>query len=270
MTEKEAKDQIEITVNTKPKHRLKVESLSRDISKASWDSWKTTEDLWKLLNAIPDDKIEKFEWNFILKSLGKDGEILPQNDADFLFDYMDKDNSGDISKAELRAVLDLVVRNNKWSGTNSPTKQEMIQATYQYALKEKKNHSAIDYTLQIAIISAKNSLTNLLKEMRSAKGHYGLVTSAIGKNNRHIFPNPRKIFDDQLKDHEDVINKYAAGPLKTHYEKVKALLAVTQEEYDVVHSQVHDFLVQGQELEILRAKDEKCCKIFGCLCPCTF
>jgi len=269
MTEKETKDQIEITVNTKPKQRLKIDSMSRDISEATWDCWKTTEGLWKLMNAIPDDKIEKFEWNFILKALGKDEEILPQNDADFLFDYLDKDNSGDISKPELRATLDLVVRANKWSAKNSPTTKEMIKATYQYALNEKKNHSAIDYTLQIAIISVKNSLTNLLKEIRSAKGHYGLVTNAIGKNNRHIFPNPRKIFDDQLEDHEDVINKYE-GPLKTRYEKVKALLAVTQEEYDLVHSQVHDFLVQGQELEILRAKDEKCCKIFGCLCPCTF
>jgi len=271
MSETDGKDQnetVRVTFN-KEKDSLKIDNMSREVSKATWDAWKSTEHLWSILNAIPDDKIEKFEWDFILKSMGGDEDILSQNDSDFLFLYLDKDNSGDISKPELRALVNLVVRHNKWGSKNSPTKEEMIKATYQYALNEKKHHSAIDYTLQVAIISVRNSLTKLLNDIRSAKAHYGLVNKAISKNDGQVFPNPTKIFEEKLKEHEQIINKYP-GPLKQRYESVKQLLAETEKEYNLVNSQVQDFLLQGQELNRLRERDEKCCKVFGCLCPCTF
>jgi len=263
---KDQNDNVRVTFN-KTKDSLKIDNMSREVSKGTWDAWKSTEHLWRILNAIPDDKIEKFEWDFILKSMGGDEDILPQNDSDFLFHYLDKDASGDISKPELRQLLNLVVRHNKWGEKNSPTKEEMIRATYQYALNDKKNHSAIDYTLQIAIISVKNSLTKLLSDIRNAKVHYGLVQEAISKDDERVFTNPRKIFEEKLKEHEDIINKYP-GPLKQRYEEVKQLLAETEEVYNFVNSQVGDFLLQGQELDRLRKRDEKCCKIFGCLCPC--
>jgi len=255
--------------NTPMKDSLKIGGMAREVSQATWDCWKTTEGLWKILNAIADDKIEKFEWDFILKSMGGNEEILSRNDSDFLFFYLDKDNSGDISKPELRALLNLVVRINKWNENNPPTKEQMIRAAFQYALNDKKNHSMIDYTLQMALIGATNSLTNLLKDMRSAKAQYAVVTKAITDGKRKVFRNPRKIFDEQLKEHEDIINKYA-GPMKKRYGAVRQLLNEAEKEYNFVNAQVKQFLDQGQELERLRDRDEKCCKIFGCLCPCTF
>jgi len=268
----EMEDQVqheEVPMVEFKKDRLKVNTMSREVSQATWDCWKATEGLWTILNAINDDKIEKFEWDFILKSLGGDEEILSQNDADFLFLYLDKDNSGDISKPELRALLNLVVRINKWDENNCPTKEEMIKATFQYALNEKKLHSTIDYTLQMAIISTKNSLTKLLNDMKRAKENYGLVHGAINDSSKEVFPDPSRIFDAQLKEHEDIINRYA-GPSQERYEKLKKLLTIAEEEYKFVMSQVQGLLDQGQELEELRARDEKCCKILGCLCPCTF
>jgi len=268
MPKKEGNIQLgEVRVDAIKKDKLKVNSMAREVSKATWDCWKATEGLWTILNAINDDKIEKFEWDFILKSLGRDKEILSQNDADFLFLYLDKDNSGDISKPELRALLNLVVRINKWDENNAPTNEEMIRATFEYALNEKKLNSTIDYTLQMAIISAKNSLTKHLNDMRSAQGNYGLVKEAINNGSKQVFPNPRRIFDAELKEHEDLINRYA-GPSKERYEKLKKLLSLAEDEYKFVISQVEGLLDQGRELEILRARDEKCCKIFGCLCPC--
>jgi len=268
--DEEDQDQVEVVrVDAMKKDKLKIDSMSREVSKDTWNCWKASEDLWKILSAVNDDKIEKFEWDFILKSIGGDKEILSQNDRDFLFLYLDKDNSGDISKPELRALLNLVVRLNKWDENNAPTKEDMIRATFQYALKEKKNHSTIDYTIQMAIISVKNSLTKLLNDMRSAKGNYGLVIGAIEDSSKQVFPNPRRIFDAQLKEHEDIINRYA-GPSKERYEQLKKLLKLVEEEYNFVNSQVQDFLDQGRELERLRARDEKCCKILGCLCPCAF
>jgi len=271
MPEKEEdQDQPKVgRVDAKKKNNLRVKSMKREVSSATWNCWKTTESLWKVLNAINDDKIEKYEWDFILKSMGGEEEILTQNDADFLFLYLDKDNSGDISKAELRALLNLVVMINKWDEKNAPTKEDMIRATFRYALKEKKHSSMIDYTLQMAIISVKNSLTKLLNDMRSAKGNYGLVIDAINDSSKQVFPNPRSIFDAQLKEHEDIINRYA-GPSKERYEKLKKLLNRAEEEYKFVNSQVKVFLDQGRELQRLTARDEKCCKIFGCLCPCAF
>jgi len=261
---------VHVDDSKKDQLKVKMDSMSREVSKATWDCWKSTESLWRILNAIPDDKIEKFEWDFILKSMGrKDEKILSQDDSDFLFMYLDKDNSDDISKPELRALLDLVVRHNKWGAKNSPTIEEMIKATYQYALNEKKSHSSIDYTLQVAIIAVKNKLTKLLGDIRSAKVHYGLVNKAITDNNMQVFNNPTSIFEKNLKEHEDVINKYP-GPLKQRYDSVKQLLTVTEEEYNYVNNQVQDFLLQGRELDRLRDRDEKCCKILGCLCPCTF
>jgi len=271
MSEMDGKDKDDIAPldSNKKQHKLRIENMSREVSKATWDCFKSTEHLWTILNAIPDDKIEKFEWDFILKSMGGDEDILSQNDSDFLFLYLDKDNSGDISKPELRSLLNLVVRHNKWGEKNSPTKEEMIKATYQYAMNEKKHHSGIDYTLQVAIISVKNSLTKLLSDITSGKKHFEKVEEAISKSDVQVFQNPTGIFDEKLKEHAAIITKYP-GPLKKRYDGVKQLLAETEKEYTLVTSQVQDFLLQGRELDRLTERDEKCCKIFGCLCPCTF
>jgi len=249
---------------------LQIKNMSREVSKATWDCWQTTEDLWKILNAIPDDKIEKYEWDFILKSLSEDERILSQDDSDFLFLYLDKDNSGDISKPELRALLNLVVRVNKWDENNRPSRAEMIRATYEYAFNDKKNNNAIDYKLQMAVITVKNLLTKLLRDMRSAKKYYEEVNKAIVDSDKEVFPNPRNIFVSHLKEHEEIIDKYADGPLKQQYENVKQLLATAEKDYKFVNSQIREFLDQGRELERLKGRDEKCCKILGCLCPCTF
>jgi len=251
-------------------HTLQIQNLTRDVSKATWDCWQTTEDLWKILNAIPDEKIEKYEWDFILKSLCRNEQILSQDDSDFLFLYLDKDNSGDISKPELRALLNLVVRVNKWDENNRPSNAEMIKATYEYAFNDKKINNAIDYKLQMAVITVKNSLTKLLREMRSAKRYYGEITKAIVDSGKEVFPNPRNIFESHLKEHEEIFNKYADGPLQQQYENAKELLVSAEKEYKFVNSQIKEFLDQGRELERLRARDEKCCKILGCLCPCAF
>jgi len=249
---------------------LQVQTMSREVSQATWDCWQQTEDLWKILNAIPDEKIEKFEWDFILKSLGGKKPVLSQDDSDFLFLYLDKDNSGDISKPELRALLNLVVRVNKWNEKNSPSREEMIRATYEYALNDKKKNNAIDYKLQMAIITVKNLLTELLREMRSAKGYYGEINKAIMDAGKTVFPNPKDIFEHHLEEHQEIIDKYADGPLQQQYEDVKRMLAIAQKEYRSVNTQIKEFLDQGVELERLRSRDEKCCKIFGCLCPCAF
>lgn len=243
-------------------------NMAREVSKGTFDCWKQTEDLWKILNAIPDDKIEKFEWNFILKSMGGDDIILNQDDSDFLFMYLDKDNSGDISKPELRALLNLVVRVNKWNQSNTPSRTEMIRATFQYALDDQKTNHAIDYKLRMAVISVKNSLTELLREMRTAKVDYGKVITAIDDEDKKVFKNPRKIFEDKLKKHTEIIQNYADGTLLKQYKGAEKLLAEAEQEYKSVNAQINKFLVQGRELERLTERDERCCKIFGCLCPC--
>jgi len=250
--------------------KVEFTDMSRVVSKATVNCYKQTEDLWKILNAIPDQKIEKFEWNFILKLLGKDGPILTQNESDFLFNYLDKDNSGDITKPELRSLLNLVVRENKWDENNSPTKDEMLKLTFKYAYDDIRVNSAVDFTLQMAVIKANNSLLNMLREMKNAKKHYENINGAIEKREKDVFKNPDNIFTDHLKKHEEIINKYADGPLKSQYDEIKNLLQLTKKEYDKINAQIKEFLEQGHELERLRERDAKCCKFLGCLCPCTF
>ena len=108
---------------------------TREISQSTWDTWQQTECLWSILDAIPDDKIEKSEWDFILKSLGKDEPILSRDESDFLFLYLDKDHSGDISKPELKYLFNEVVTINKWDENNAPTKREMLKQSFEYACR---------------------------------------------------------------------------------------------------------------------------------------
>jgi len=244
---------------------LECKAMSRETSKATFNTWKATESLWTILNAIPDDKIEKFEWDFILKSLGKEEQILSQDDSDFLFFYLDKDNSGDISKPELRSLLNKVVRVNKWGDKNTPSRREMLLRTRDYALEDRKENFAIDYTIQKEIITVKNGLNRLLEQIRNANKYYNELSI---HNKKTVFPDPQEIYDDHLKEHEKVISKYANVSLQTRYNEVMRLLKVAKVEYTNVISQTQVYLEQGEELERLRDRDERCCKIFWCLLPC--
>jgi len=253
MPESQVKDEIEVIQfdDASKEDNRKIGGMSRrEVSDDTWNCWKATEGLWQILNAIPDDKIEKFEWDFMLKSLGGDKEILSQNNSDFLFLYLDKDNSGDISKPELKSLLNLVVMVNKWNAKNAPTNEGMIRAAYQYALKDKKSHSMIDYIIQMAIIDTTNTLTKLLKDIRSAKAQYSVVTTAITDGKMQVFRNPREIFDEHIKEHEEIINKYA-GPMKKLYRDVEQLLHEAEKEYNLVNAQVKELLNQGRELQRL-------------------
>jgi len=241
---------------------------ARDVSEATWETWKHTENLWSVLNAIADEKIEKFEWDFIIKSLEKDDPVLSQDEADFLFAYLDKDDDGCITKPELKAKLNLVVRVNKWDKDNAPSKEEMIQCTYNYAMQDMKQNNSIDFSIQMAMITVKNSLIKLRHQIRSARKDYKAVNEAIDSS-AAIFSDPQKIFDRHLKEHEETLEKYGNGNyLQTRYGEVKELLKVVQEEYSSVNAQMREFIEQGRELRMLKEHDERCCKVFGCLCPC--
>jgi len=244
--------------------------MSRDVSKGTWDTWHHTQNLWSIMNAIPDDKIEKFEWDFVIKSVGKHETVLSQDKADFLFAYLDKDNDGSISKPELKAKLNLVVRLHKWDENNTPTKTEMIQCTYDYAFKDMKENNPIDFKLQMAMITVKNLLTKLLHQIRTARKHYEAVHEAIIDTSQALFSDPQKIYDKHLKEHEGILSQYASGNLQRRYNDVKELLNAVLEEYNFVNAQTTEFIEKGRELCKLKERDERCCKVFGCLCPCVF
>lgn len=252
-------------------HSVSVEydGMQREVSKGTWNAYKQTESFWSILNVISDNKIEKLEWNFVLKTAGDGKPILSEDESDFLFMYMDKNNSGDITKPELRILLNLVVSSNKWEEHYTPTTAEMIKSTYEYALKDKMK-TPIDFTLQTAVIATKNKLTKFGRQLDTAKVYTEDLNKAITGEKATLFGNPQEMFDDQLKEHASTIEQYASGPLQTQYDEVKKLLQTAKDEYNLVNSRIQQFVEQDDELEYMRARDAKCCKIFGCVCPCAF
>merc|ERR1719193_3062221 len=249
---------------------VSFDGMQRDVSQATWNTHKQTETFWSVLNVISDNKIEKFEWDFVLKMVGDGIPILSQDQSDFLFMYLDKDNSGDITKPELRALLNLVVRKNKWGYDNSPTLNEMIKCTYEYALEDKQKVSPIDFQLQTAVIAVRNKLTKFQGQIKNAKKCNEDLNKVIEESSTVLFSNPQKIFDTHLNEHALTIDKYAVGPLQSQYNEVKKLLKTASEEFNLLNSRVKQFTDQDSELKRMRARDAKCCKIFGCVCPCAF
>jgi len=221
--------------------------------------------LWDILNVIPSDKIEKFEWDFILKSLGDGKPVLEQNESDFLFVYLDKSNTGDITKPELRSLLELALRNNDWDVDYEPTYKEIIQRVYEYALNDEEK--AIRWQLELAVIKARNDLTRLLDALKKAKYDYSLIDTAMVEEQASLFTEPQRIFDRHLKEHQEIIEKFPMGTIQGKFDQLKKMLDKAEKEYKLVDSQIKKFVDQANKLEMLEIRDAKCCKVFGCLCP---
>jgi len=288
-------DQLELIVGGDKARKLsshsgsvEFEVMNREVSKNTRDTYRKIEGFWSILNVISDDKIEKFEWDFVLKMAGRGKAILSEDESDFLFIYLDTNNSGDITKPELRALLTLVVdtNKNKWDEQYIPTLDDMIRCAYEYAFNDKMK-SPIDLKLQTSVITVKNKLTKFRRKLNTAKKYNEELNKAVTgnstkkKNNEELnkaingnstalFPNPQEIFDSHLNEHASTIDKYAIGPLKAQYDDVKNLLKTSKKEYNLVNARMKQFVDQADELNYLKARNAKCCKIFGCVCPCAF
>lgn len=243
-----------------------MSTMEKEVSDATRNCYRQGELLWVTFNAIPDEVIDKSEWNFILKSLGKNGDILSQFESDFLFLYLDTDYSGDITKQELRTLLDKVIRDNKWNDYTKPSTEEMIKTVHKYALEDSKNQRLWAHDIQLALIRVKNQLTDLIRKMGDASIYYEEIKNAINDPRKEIFDtNPRKIYHEHLEEYEDMLNKLKekrGSNIQKQYEEVKKIFGEAEKKYKSVSDQISHFAGQDRELE-------KCCKIFGYFCPCT-
>lgn len=239
-----------------------ISVMEKEISDATRNCYWQGELLWGTFNAIADEVIVKSEWNFILNYLGKNGDLLNQNESDFLFLYLDTDHSGDITKQELRTLLDKVVRKNKWNDSNKPTTVEMIKTAYAYAFQDSVNQRPWVHDIQMALIKVKNELTNLSRKMGDASIYYEEISNTIDDPHRELFnTNPKKIYDEHLKNYESMLKEKKGTNIQKQYEEVKKIYTDAEEKYISVCYQIRHFAGQERELK-------KCCKIFGYLCPC--
>jgi len=265
MPSDESKVQKEEKIDSAPKDMLprvvSYKGLEITLSEGSAESYARVKELLDFINIIPGDNIEKFEWDFIFKSLSKENPILEEDESEFLFTYLDRSKMGAINKKFLRDSLVHVVRNGEWDGIDKPSNREIFRKFYEYSVKEQKQSHGIDYKLNLAVMQVKKRLGKLKRDIDSAKNHFDLINGAIEEGQLTLFADPQSIFDDQLKDHQKFLKQYEGGSFQKNYDSVKKMLYEAKKNYAVVNAQLN-------ALRELKENDSKCCKFFGCLCPC--
>jgi len=220
------------------------------------------DEFWKIVDMIiVDDIIEKDDWDFLMKCIDRKNPVLEQKDAEFLFVHLEDGNSGYTTKGILKTFLRTAVREINKEINNKPTNREIFQMAFQHAVNDEKLTQSISYQFKIALINANSALSKLMLDMKSLNENSALIHDSIDSGNPSPFPSPQIIYDKHLKEHQGFIDKYVTGSLKKRYEGIKSMLNEAEKQYEMTNSNL-------AELVELRERDSRCCKFFGCLCPC--
>jgi len=238
-------------------YRGVVKSVSEETAKAL--VW--LEEIWPIVDMIDGDEIHKDDWDFIIKLIDRKNPVLEKNDSEFLFMHLEKDASGYTTKGILKAFLRNTVRNSKRDLTNKPLNREIFQMAHEHAVNDQKLTRRYTYEFQMALTKAKDDLNKSKLDLQTINRNYKLINDSIAKGNPYPLPNPQIVYEKHLKEHQNVIDKYVTGSLKKRYEVVKEMQSEAQTQWEIFNSQL-------SELVELRERDSRCCKIFGCLCPC--
>jgi len=237
-------------------HKGLIQSCSEGTAKAL--IW--LEEVWPIVDMIDGDVIQKDDWDFILKVIDRKNPVLEKNDSEFLFMHLEKDTSGHTTKGILKTFLRTTMRNSKRKLDNKPLNREIFQMAYEHALNDEKLTKRYTYEFKMALTNAKSALTKLMLDLKTINQNYRLINESIEKG-VSPFPSPKIVYEKHLKEHQSVIDKYVTGSLKKRYDVVKIMQSEAQTEWEILNSQL-------SELVELRERDSRCCKFFGCLCPC--
>jgi len=217
-------------------------------------------------------KVTRREWNFVLKELGDDtGPVLKEEEANFLFKWLDKDRSGEITKYNFEAFIGGVVM--KFMETDSP--REILRKAFETAEAESQRMGGIDYQVQKLLLKAETTLTKHIENMSFTKQCYNKALTkaeavteerAAGRSpSTNVFASPKKRYEEDLEGWKKTI-EIGNDRLKAQYRdvmvKINEAEAVTQE----VNDMVRIFVEQGAELGYLRERDSHCCRMACLLC----
>jgi len=238
-------------------HKGLLKSCSEETAKAL--IW--LEEIISIFDMIDGEEIHKDDWDFLMKLIDRKNPVLEKNDSEFLFVHLEKNNSGYTTKGILKAFLRTTVRDSKRNLNNKPLNREIFQMAYEHAVNDQKLNKRYTYEFQIALTNAQSALSKLVLDLKTINRNYKLINDSIEEGNSSPFPNPQIIYEQHLKEHESVIDKYVTGSLKKRYMVVKEMQSEAQTQWEIFNSQL-------SELVELRERDSRCCKIFGCLCPC--
>jgi len=219
------------------------------------------EELWTIVDLIiVDDIIEKDDWDFLMMCIDRTNPVLEENESEFLFLHLG-DGNGNTNKGKLKSFLRAAVREINNEIKNKPTNQEIWQMAFKHAVNDEKLSQSISFQIKIALINTKSALSKLMLDIKSLNEYSALIHESIDSGNPSPFPRPQIIYDKHLKDHQGFIEKYVTGSLRKKYEGIKNMLYEAETQYEIMNSYV-------SELVELREHDSRCCKFFGCLCPC--
>jgi len=238
-------------------HKVNIKSVSDETAKAL--IW--LDEICPIVDMIDGEVIRKDDWDFILRVIDRKNPVLEKSDSEFLFMHLEKETNGYTTKGIIKAFLRTTVRNSKRSLDNKPLNREIFQMAYERAVNDEKLTKRYTYEFKMGLTNAKSALSKLMLDLKTMNRNYKLINDSIEKGNPCPFTSPEIIYEKHLKEHQSVIDKYVTGSLKKRYEVVKEMQSEAQTQWEIFNSQL-------SELVELRERNSRCCKIFGCLCPC--